>query len=90
MYKKGSKPGTIHFSVKPKNGARKVELAACFNGWKPLAMARQKDGSFVRVVDMPAGICEYKFIIDGQWQHDLDHSAWAINPHGTLNSVAQI
>jgi 1,4-alpha-glucan branching enzyme len=90
MYKNGRKKGTVRFAIKPNGGTKKVQLAGCFNNWKPVPMQRQKSGSFVKVLSMSPGTYEYKFLVDGEWQHDLDHSDWAVNPHGTLNSVAQV
>ena len=90
MYTKMQKKGTVRFAIRPGGEAKKVELAGCFSGWKPLPMQPQKDGTFVKVMPLPAGTYEYKFIVDGQWRGDPDHSNWAMNPFGTLNSVAQI
>lgn len=90
MYTKARKKGTVRFVIKPGGGAKKVDLAGCFSGWKPVPMQRQKDGTFAKVVSLPAGTYEYKFIVDGQWRGDPDHSNWAMNPFGTLNSVAQV
>lgn len=89
MIAKGSKKGQIKFSVKPANSAKEVALAADFTEWKPTAMKKQKDGSFALTVAVPTGTHEYKYIIDGQWVVDPDNNRWALNPYGTLNSVAQ-
>ena len=89
MFKKGTKKGTIRFSLKPAASAGKVEVAGDFNGWIPLEMKKQK-GTFAVTVNAPPGTYEYKFIVDGDWQVDPDHSSWALNPFGTLNSVAQV
>jgi 1,4-alpha-glucan branching enzyme len=90
MFAKGMKKGTVRFSIQPENSAKKVLLVGDFNGWKPAEMKKQKDGHFAALVGLPPGTYEYKFIVDGQWRVDPDNSAWALNPHGTLNSVAQV
>ena len=91
MIAKGTKKGSVKFSIKPGNGAKQVSLAGCFNEWKPAAMKKQKDGSFSLAVDsLKAGPHEYKFIVDGQWVVDPDNNKWALNPYGTLNSVVQV
>lgn len=87
MYTKGHKKGTVRFAFKPGNGARKIQMAGDFNNWQPARMRKQKDGSFVAVVPLPAGNYEYKFLVDGQWVLDGDNSSWAVNPYGTMNSV---
>ena len=88
MIAKGPKKGQVKFSVKPSNGAKEVALAADFTEWKPSPMKKQKDGSFSVVATVPAGTHEYKYIVDGQWVVDPDNNKWALNPYGTLNSVA--
>ena len=90
MVGKGRKVGTVRFAVNPHQGARRVQLAADFTGWKPKAMRKQKNGGFVNVVPLGCGTYEYKFLIDGQWQMDPDNHCWSLNPYGTMNSVAQV
>jgi 1,4-alpha-glucan branching enzyme len=90
MFAKRTQKGAVRFSIKPENSAKKVMLVGDFNGWKPVEMKKQKDGQFAAIVTLPPGTYEYKFIVDGQWRVDPDNSAWALNPYGTLNSVAQV
>jgi len=90
MISKGSKKGSVRFSIKPANGVKQVKLAGDFNEWKPAAMTRQKDGSFVKLVNVPPGTYEYKFVIDSEWTIDPDNNTWAVNKYGTLNSVAEV
>ena len=89
MYDKGRKKGTTRFSLLA-GSIRKVQLAGSFSDWQPMPMTRQKDGSFVRVVELPEGTHEYKFVVDGEWRHDPDHSDWAMNDQGTMNSLAVV
>jgi 1,4-alpha-glucan branching enzyme len=89
MVSKGIRKGNLRF-VFTRSGASRVLLAGDFNQWKPLPMRKQKDGSFVANLDLRPGTHEYKFIVDGQWTVDPDNSAWALNPYGTLNSVAVV
>jgi hypothetical protein len=41
-------------------------------------------------MDLPQGSYEYKFIIDGVWQHDTENDACAHNEMGTMNSVVTV
>lgn len=63
-------------------------LAGEFSLWQPVAMRRQKDGSYACSVNLKAGSYQYKFIVDGQWTADPDHHERVDNPFGTDNSLA--
>ena len=90
MFQNGGKKGTVRFSVRPNGGVKKVHLAGSFNDWKPVAMRKQKDGSYVCLATISPGTYEYKFIVDGEWMVDPDNGAWALNPYGAMNSVAKV
>jgi 1,4-alpha-glucan branching enzyme len=90
MYQKGRKKGTTEFSVSPANGAAEVAVAGDFSSWQPLAMKKQKTGRFTVAAALPPGVYEYRFLVDGKWLTDPDHSHRAPNPYGSFNSVAQI
>ncbi|MCK4602701.1 MAG: isoamylase early set domain-containing protein [Phycisphaerae bacterium] len=90
MFTKGRKKGTVRFSIRAIDGVKKASLVGDFNDWRPTAMRKQKDGSFVKVISLPVGAYEYKFIIDGRWLPDTGNNVWAVNPYGTMNSVAEV
>ena len=86
MYSKGKK-STIRFAIKPTSSAKEVLVAGDFNDWRPVAMQKQNDGIFSLNVPCVRDSFQYKFIVDGQWVRDPDHSNWAANPFGTMNSI---
>jgi 1,4-alpha-glucan branching enzyme len=90
MFEKGRKKGSVKFSVAPAGSAAKVELAGDFNGWQPQAMRKGKDGRFACTIDLAGGSYEYKFLVDGNWIVDPENNAWALNPFGSVNSVAMV
>lgn len=90
MYQNGKKKGSVEFSLAAPAGAKMASLAGDFTSWKPVAMKKQKNGRFAVTVALPPGVYEYRFIVDGKWMSDPDHSHWAPNPYGSFNSVAQI
>lgn len=90
MIGKGSRKGTVRFSIRPAEGAEKARIAGDFNNWQPQPMRRNKKGEFVAVVPLDTGTYEYKYLVDGQWVSDPDNNTFAANPYGTLNSVANI
>ena len=73
-------------------GAKQVFVAGTFNDWKPdeLKMRRRTKGQdvFFRVLDLPPGTHEYKFVVDGEWQLDA-HAPSAPNEFGA-NSVRTV
>jgi 1,4-alpha-glucan branching enzyme len=89
MFTKGKKSGTIRFSFQSPGSAQKVLVAGSFSQWQPLAMKKQKDGSFALTVTVPAGTHEYRFIVDGNWTTDPENDTYVLNPYGSANSVAQ-
>lgn len=84
------KNGSVRFVFNPENPPKKVFLVGSFNNWDPVQMRKQKNGSYVRTMELPKGVYEYKFIIDDIWQHDLDTDANLLNPMGTMNSVVLV
>jgi len=86
MFQKVRKSGTVRFSLRAVAGVRKACLAGDFTGWQPVAM-RKRNAVFSITLPVQPGRHEYKFILDGRWQTDPDHSRWAANAYGTVNSV---
>ncbi len=87
MYQKDRIKGTIQFKVKGYKNARSVAVAGDFNGWTPVTMRRQTDGSFMAELAIPPGNHQYKFVIDARWVEDADNPDVVTNRYGTLNSV---
>ena len=90
MFAKGTKQGTVQFSIQPPEGAVQVYLAGGFRAWKPLPMRKRNDGRFALELPLAPGTHEYKFIIDGRWTADPDHAHRAKNPYDSFNSVAEV
>jgi len=89
MYSKGKK-STIRFAIKPTGSVKEVRVAGDFNDWRPVALKKQNDGTFAVNVPCVRDSFQYKFIVDGQWVTDPDHSHWASNPFGTVNSIGYV
>jgi len=90
MVARGKKKGTLRFSLAPDADARCVAVAGDFNNWQPVRMRKGKGGGYVAVIPVSTGTCEYKFIVDDEWRTDPDNHTWAVNPSGTVNSVAAV
>lgn len=69
--------------------AGSVSLAGDFNAWSPdeCPLEKSPDGLWERVVTLPPGRHEYKFVVDGLWQNDPRCTVHAPNPFGGENCV---
>ena len=85
-----NKNGIVRFAFTPKKPVKKVSLVGSFNGWKPETMRKQKNGQYIRKVEVPCGTHYYKFIVDTTWEHDTDNETCLPNEMGTLNSVITV
>lgn len=50
--------------------AKEVFLIGTFTSWKDKVAMVKSDGDFVTIVDLPEGEHQYKFVVDGKWEHD--------------------
>lgn len=91
VIKKGK--SQVTFVYQPQDGGcQRVELAGTFNDWQPQSgrMAKQKDGSFRKRIQLPPGEYRYKFIVDGQWQDDPEAEAHVTNEFGTQDALVRV
>ena len=60
-------------------------MSGSFNGWQPIKM-NLSESNFYTVLDLPEGNHEYKFKVDGVWQHsNREQVTRQILSHGTRN-----
>ncbi len=88
----GKRKGEVTFVCNHHTEAKQVYLVGSFNNWDPKVkrMRRYKDGSFRTRVSLDAGDHYYKFVIDGEWQHDPEAPRQVANEMGSLNSVVSL
>ena len=83
----------IVLSVKAEPGST-VYVSGSFNEWdatEKKLVDKRGDGVFTTTLTLPAGIYEYKFVINGIWTLDPDPDRdWTQNGLGTLNSVLRV
>lgn len=75
---------TLQSSSKPKE----VLLSGSFNGWQPIRM-NASHSNFVMILDLPEGSHEYKFRVDGVWQHN-PKEATTSDGMGGYNNVIKV
>lgn len=63
-----------------------------FNDWdqEKGAMKKNQKGVWKKNILIEPGTYQYKFLIDGEWQHDPKCDKTALNIHGTVNSVIRV
>ncbi len=73
-------------------GAKAVQVAGTFNGWRPEANPLEQTGAeeWTARLKLKSGQYEYRFVVDGVWSDDPQAGQTAVNPYGGLNSVFQV
>lgn len=80
--------GSTRFFVPGKLNAKRVILSGNFNTWSTLKSPMLKtDSGWVRDVKLEPGIYAYKFIINGNWQHDQNNNLKEDDGFGGNNSI---
>ncbi len=71
--------------------AKSVQLAGDFNGWKPEKNPLTRTGDdWQTKIRLSKGTYQYRFVVDGHWQHDHANNMTQPNPYGGLNSVLKV
>lgn len=72
--------------------AKSVQIAGTFNGWNPqlAPMLIGPEGCWVKMLNLPSGQHQYRFVVDGEWMADPRCSQSVPNPFGGMNSVRTI
>lgn len=60
----------VKFSFTAPN-AKKIKVYGSFNGWsKGYVLVKAGSGIWEQSVELQRGRYEYKYLVDGKWQHD--------------------
>jgi len=69
-------------------GAEHVLLAGDFNEWTlDGSEMHPSHGVWTKVIKLPPGRYRYRYVVDGQWQHDPSNAAVEPNPYGGQDSI---
>ena len=83
----------VTFTV-PAAEAKQVTVAGNWNEWNTEAepLKKLKNGTFKGTVNLEAGQAyEFKYVVDGQWQNDVEADAYAWNDYAAAdNSVINL
>lgn len=66
-----------------------VQLSGSWNGWMTIQMYHEGGGMWSVVTPVPAGIHEFKFVVDGEWRHSTRHPTVG-EDEATMNNVRMI
>jgi len=91
MKEKNVKRRRVEFKYNNRE-ASSVILVGDFNNWNPKkhAMEISKDGTYHKILMLPSGAYEYKFLVDGQWENDPLNKKTHLNCFKTLNNVIDV
>lgn len=65
----------IAFRTRPVAPAARVLLLGEIRDWRNgVALARTEDGAFEATLDLPAGVYQYKLLVDGSWALDASNA----------------
>lgn len=72
--------------------ARDVAVTGDFNTWHPSShpMKRNGEGRWQKILMLPPGDYEYKFVVDGQWRTDPLNTDQCPNCYGSLNNRLRV
>ena len=72
--------------------ASSIGVAGSFNGWRPYAtpLVPLGGGRWVKDLMLPAGIYEYRLVVDGKWIPDPRACISVLNESGEANSLLQV
>jgi 1,4-alpha-glucan branching enzyme len=72
--------------------AQRVILMGDFNQWneKTHPMKKESDGSWKKIIMIPPGRYEYRFLVDGEWWNDPNNHQICSNCFGTVNNILEV
>jgi len=89
--RKTAKRRRILFTIDDQK-AHEVAVVGDFNTWDHARHPMKRDGSglWQKVMMLPPGQYEYKFLVDGQWRTDPTNPHQCINCYGTYNNILHV
>lgn len=80
-------PVVFRYAIGQHKTIKEVYLIGTFTSWKDKVPMAKSDGEFVTIVDLPEGEHQYKFVVDGKWEHDTNQAMIDDNFNGKNNIV---
>ncbi|KAK4395451.1 Sucrose nonfermenting 4-like protein [Sesamum angolense] len=73
-------------------GGHQVFLSGSFSGWSermPMFLVEGSENIFQRIIDLPPGCYQYKFLVDGTWRVDQQQIC-DLDEYGTMNNIVLV
>eukprot|EP01104_Vermistella_antarctica_P014184 TRINITY_DN4422_c0_g1_i1.p1 TRINITY_DN4422_c0_g1~~TRINITY_DN4422_c0_g1_i1.p1 ORF type:complete len:255 (-),score=41.35 TRINITY_DN4422_c0_g1_i1:123-887(-) len=83
------KPALIPTVITWNHGGSDVYVTGSFNNWSTKIPLNKSERDFTTIQYLPPGVHQYKFIVDGRWQHAHDQPI-AADVNGNLNNCVEI
>jgi 1,4-alpha-glucan branching enzyme len=73
-------------------GVESVQLAGCFNDWKPdrCSLKKESGGWWRLTLKLKPGRYEYRYWVDDAWENDQRPVICVPNPYGSWNCVVEV
>ncbi|GAM25701.1 hypothetical protein SAMD00019534_088760 [Acytostelium subglobosum LB1] len=68
-------------------GGKEVYIAGSFNNWKEKIPLSHSEKDFTLIYNLPPGVHQYKFIVDGKWVHSSEQPVAADTKGNLINFV---
>nr|CAB3265153.1 5'-AMP-activated protein kinase subunit beta-1 [Phallusia mammillata] len=85
----GSEVKKVPAVIRWKGGGKEVYISGSYDKWQNKLRLNRSHDDFVAVVDLPAGVHEYKFLVDGNWKVDPQEPTKQ-NDMGTVNNYLEV
>lgn len=71
------------------HGGKNVAVTGTWNNWQGVIPLNRSEHDFTAIIDLPPGVHQYKFIVDGKWTHAADQPV-ATDSGGNINNCMEI
>jgi len=75
--------------VRWKHGGKEVYISGSYNNWQSTIRLSPSHEDFVAIVELPEGVHEYKFLVDGVWKVDPKEPS-RVNEQGVVNNILEV
>ncbi|CAG2258024.1 PRKAB [Mytilus edulis] len=81
-------PKLLPAVFKWEGGGKDIYLAGSFNKWAKIPLVKSH-GDFLTIIELPEGEHQYKFFVDGSWQHNPSEPTMK-DSQGNINNTIQV